>query len=73
MDFEAIAFATDKCLQDIGLEAKGDILALKALAQWQGNKQSDASYEERKRHLIDELRKGRENSSSYNLEHSPFA
>ena len=42
MDFEAIAFATDKCLQDIGLEAKGDILALKALAQWQGNKQSDA-------------------------------
>ena len=61
MDFEAIAFATDKCLQDIGLEAKGDILALKAFAQRQGNKQSDASYEERKRHLIDELRKGREN------------
>lgn len=61
MDFEAIAFATDKCLEDIGLETKGDILALKAFAQRQGNKQSDAAYEERKRLLIDELRKGREN------------
>lgn len=61
MDFEAIVFASDKCLEDIGLETKGDILALKAFAQRQGNKQSDAEYEERKRHLIDELRKGREN------------
>ena len=62
MDFEAIAFASEKCLEDLGLSAKGDVLALKAFVQRHGNnKSSDNMYEERKRHLIEELRKGREN------------
>ena len=61
MDFEAIAFASEKCLEDLGLNAKGDVLALKAFVQQHGNKSSDNMYEERKRHLIEELRKGREN------------
>ena len=52
MDFEAVGFATEKCLENFGLDVKGDILALKAFVQRQGNQRSSAAYEERKRHLI---------------------
>jgi hypothetical protein len=40
MDFEAIAFASEKCLEDLGLNAKGDVLALKAFVQRHGNNKS---------------------------------
>ena len=43
MDFEAVGFATEKCLEDFGLDTKGDILALKAFkVRRQGNQRQDA-------------------------------
>jgi hypothetical protein len=49
MDFEAINFVTEKCLEDLGLETKGDIIALKGFAQRHSNKSSDVMYMKKER------------------------
>lgn len=43
------------------METKGDIISLKGFVQGRSNKSSDVMYEERKRHLINEFKKGRDN------------
>ena len=59
-------FATDESLQDLGLTAKGDIFAVKALCQGQSKMHQtvEDDYEERKRKLVEELQKGRERVKS---------
>lgn len=57
MDVEAVKFASEKQLTDLGLEAKGDILSLQSFAK--RTEAPNVEYEERKRKLIDELKKGR--------------
>ena len=52
-------FASEKCLEDFGLQRKGDIFALKAFAQKHSTQSVNTAYEERKRKLIDQLRKGK--------------
>ena len=59
MDVEAVKFASEKLLTDLGLEAKGDILALQSFAN-RNEPAGNFEYEERKRKLIDELKKGRQ-------------
>ena len=62
MDVEAVLYATEESLQDLGLTAKGDIFAVKAFCQWrtQSHDPKEEDYEDRKRKLVEELKKGRE-------------
>ena len=66
MDVEAIFYATNESLQDLGLTARGDIFAVKAFCQRQTktHQNVDDSFEERKRKLFEELNKGREKVKS---------
>lgn len=70
MDVEAILYATDESLQDLGLTVRGDILAVKAFCQHQTkvHQNVDDDYEERKRKLVEELKKGREKVKSRKTE-----
>jgi len=65
MDVEAVLFATDESLQDLRLTSKGDIFAVKAFCHRQSkmHQNEEDDYEERKRKLVEELKKGRERES----------
>jgi len=58
MDVEAISMASEKLLRELGLDAKGDILAVQSLTN-RPQPAANTEYEERKRKLIEELQKGR--------------
>ena len=62
MDVEAVLYATEESLQDLGLTAKGDIFAVKAFCQrrTKSHDPKEEDYEDRKRKLVEELKKGRE-------------
>lgn len=70
MDVEAVLYATDESLQDLGLKAKGDIFALKAFCQCQTRMHQKVGddYEERKRKLVEERQRGREKVKSRKTE-----
>ena len=66
MDVAAVSSATNECLTDLGLHAKGDIFALKAFCYRRNvtNKNVDLvddeknDYEDRKRKLLEQLQTG---------------
>ncbi|KAK3730141.1 hypothetical protein QZH41_015851 [Actinostola sp. cb2023] len=64
MDVEAVSFASNEAIHELGLEAKGDVFALKAFCQRHISKQdqvhADCGYDDRKRKLIEVLKKGKE-------------
>jgi len=61
MDIEAVGVANYEVLEELGLNAKGDILSLKAFCQRHSTTSKPCSdYEERKNKLIDELKKGKQ-------------
>ncbi|KAK3732867.1 hypothetical protein QZH41_002221 [Actinostola sp. cb2023] len=64
MDVEAVSFASNEAIHQLGLEAKGDVFALKAFRQRHISKQDQVhavcGYDDRKRKLIEVLKKGRE-------------
>ena len=55
MDFAAIKMAEDDDLQSIGLSRKGDVLALRAFAEKNGEPNS-AEQDEKKRKLLETLK-----------------
>ena len=70
MDVEAILYATNESLPDLGLTAIGDIFAVKAFCQRQTrmHQNVDNDFEERKRKHVEELKKGREKVKSMKTE-----
>ena len=57
MDIEAISFATNDSLLELGIKAKGDVFALKAFCQRHlstSKLTTDNDYTERKRKLVEE-------------------
>jgi len=66
MDAEAVLFVTGKSLQDLELTAKEDIFAVKAICQRQSKMHQNVEddYEDRKRKLVEGLKKGRERVKS---------
>lgn len=72
MDVTAVSSATHECLADLGLQAKGDIFALKAfcdrrqLAITNKSPVNDekANYEDRKKKLLELLQKGNKRSKN---------
>ena len=64
MDVEAVSYASNDFLQELGLETKGDLFALKAFCRVSTSRHGQAGYsdyEERKRKLLEELQKGKQN------------
>jgi len=66
MDAEAVLFVTSKSLQDLELTAKEDIFAVKAICQGQSKMHQNVEddYGERKRKLVEGLKKGRDRVKS---------